>query len=69
MQTQFSGTNQVAWSLLRAAELASKVVPVERNAHSAVSHGNSLFVFGGQDDENNKLGDLWEFNVTTKVWA
>ena len=44
-------------------------MPAERNAHSAVANGNSIFVFGGQDEENNKLGDLWEFNVTTKSWA
>lgn len=34
-----------------------------------MANGNSVFVFGGQDDENNKLGDLWEFNVTTKAWV
>ena len=25
-------------------------------------------MFGGQDDENNKLNDLWEFDFTTKTW-
>jgi N-acetylneuraminic acid mutarotase len=28
-----------------------------------------LFVLGGQDDENNKLDDLWQFNITTKTWT
>lgn len=69
LQTAFTAPNQVTWSLLRASEDASKVVPLARNAHTAVSNGNSIFIFGGQDDENNKLGDLWEFNVTTKQWA
>lgn len=44
-------------------------MPVQRNAHTAVANGNSVFVFGGQDEDNNKLGDLWEFNLTTKQWA
>ena len=26
-------------------------------------------MFGGQDEDNNKLGDMWEFNLTTKQWA
>jgi hypothetical protein len=32
---------------LRAAEQQSKVFPAERNAHTAVANGNSIFVFGG----------------------
>lgn len=27
-----------------------------------------MYVFGGQDDDNNKLEDLWSFNLTTKTW-
>ena len=61
--------NTLAWSALRAGERSSKTFPIERNAHSGVAHGNSIFVFGGQDEDNNKLADLWEFNVTTKQWA
>ena len=45
--TQFTAPNSVAWSLLRASEQPSKVMPAERNAHSAVGNGNSIFVFGG----------------------
>lgn len=33
--------------------------PVPRNSHTSVVDGESLYVFGGQDDENNKLDDLW----------
>lgn len=54
---------------MKACERPSKTVPVGRNAHSAVAQGNSLFIFGGQDQDNYKLGDLWELNLTTKQWA
>lgn len=66
---QVNANGTVVWSTLKAAAHPSKTCPIERNSHSAVSNGTSLFVFGGQDDENNKLGDLWEFNLTTKQWA
>ncbi len=55
--------------MLRAGERPSKTFPIERNAHTAVAFGNSVFIFGGQDEDNNKLGDLWEFNLTSKQWA
>jgi hypothetical protein len=28
-----------------------------------------MYVFGGKDDENNKLDDLWKFNFLTKEWT
>ena len=31
-------------------------------------YGDSLYVFGGQDPENNKLNDIWEFNFNTSQW-
>jgi len=61
--------NKVEWTGLRGSERPSKTVPIPRNAHSAVAQGNSVFVFGGQDEDNNKMGDIWEFNITTKQWA
>jgi N-acetylneuraminic acid mutarotase len=27
--------------------------------------GNLLYVFGGQDEDNNKLNDLWTFDLST----
>lgn len=27
-----------------------------------------LYIFGGQDDENNKLNDLWEFDLNQSSW-
>jgi len=30
--------------------------------------GDSMFIFGGKDDDNNKLSDLWEFNFNNYKW-
>ena len=40
--------------------------PISRASHSSVIHDEKLYIFGGQDDENNKLGDLWEFDLKVK---
>jgi hypothetical protein len=28
-----------------------------------------MYIFGGQDDENNKLHDLWEFDIASEVFT
>lgn len=28
-----------------------------------------MYIFGGQDDENNKLSDLWEFDIESEVFT
>jgi N-acetylneuraminic acid mutarotase len=42
--------------------------PVPRAGHSAVVHNDSMIIFGGRDEENNKLNDLWLFNFSTYFW-
>ena len=32
-------------------------------------HENSLYIFGGKDDENAKLNDLWKFDMETLSWT
>jgi Galactose oxidase, central domain len=27
-----------------------------------------MWVFGGRDDDNNKLNDLWKFDIASSVW-
>jgi hypothetical protein len=27
-----------------------------------------MWVFGGRDDDNNKLNDLWKFDIQTGQW-
>ena len=36
---------------------------------SAACCSNKLFVFGGQDDDNNKLGDLWCYDMSKCGWS
>lgn len=67
---QFQAPSTLVWSTLHAGDPLSKKAPHLRNAHSGICIANtSIFIFGGQDDENNKLGDVWEFNVQTKAWT
>lgn len=32
-------------------------------------YGDSLYIFGGKDTEGNKLNDMWQLNLTSKVWT
>lgn len=43
--------------------------PDGRAGHSAVCHENKVFVFGGQDDNNNKLDDMWCFDASCGSWT
>ena len=38
--------------------------PCQRSGHSASLYKDGMYIFGGKNDENNKLDDLWEFNFT-----
>ena len=43
--------------------------PCVRASHSAVVNGTKCYIFGGQDDENNKLNDLWEYDMETEIFS
>jgi N-acetylneuraminic acid mutarotase len=43
-------------------------MPQKRSGHSAVVHGTTMVVFGGKDEENNKLNDIWLFHFDTHRW-
>ena len=47
---------------------SSKTAPCVRASHSSVHHNGKIYIFGGQDDDNNKLSDLWEFDLATEQW-
>ena len=53
------------WTLV---EITSKERPCPRASHSTVVYGRNMYLFGGQDDDNNKLNDLWELNIDTGVY-
>ena len=44
-------------------------VPCARSGHSAsISNGN-MYVFGGKNEDSEKLNDLWVYNIADKKWA
>lgn len=49
-------------------QLLSSEGPEGRAGHSAVCSENKVYVFGGQDDHNNKLDDMWCFDASTCEW-
>lgn len=53
------------WKLANASENR----PVPRSSHTAVVYGNEMFVFGGVDDDSNKLDDLWKIDLRTYAWS
>lgn len=55
------------WSKFISKQHANEV-PIHRASHTSIIHNGKLYIFGGQDDENNKLGDMWEFDFTTSTW-
>lgn len=42
---------------------SSANVPQERAAHSMVHFQGKCIVYGGMDDDNNKLNDVWELDL------
>ena len=54
-----------AWSEVPQGEQR----PPARAGHSMVLAENALWVFGGKDEENNKLNDLWRFDLAGSSWS
>ena len=47
---------------------AADQCPKPRASASSAFYNGKLYVFGGQDDDNNKLDDLWEFDSASSTW-
>ena len=43
-------------------------MPQPRAGHSATVHNGKMYVFGGKDEDNEKLKDLWSFDFDTREW-
>lgn len=46
----------------------SPTAPCIRASHSSTVYNGKAYVFGGQDDDNNKLNDLWELDLATETY-
>lgn len=54
--------------LLAGGKSAAKG-PKPRTSHASGFYNNHFYVYGGQDDDNNKLGDLWDFDCAAMKWT
>ena len=48
---------------------ANAPAPKPRAGHSATLHEGILYIFGGKDDENLKLNDIWKFDIEQREWT
>ena len=55
---------QNTWTLLKPKGL----LPKARASHSAVIRGNTMIIFGGCDLDNEKLNDLWIYDLLSNTW-
>lgn len=51
-------------NLWEKIEHKSEEAPIPRAGHSAVIYDNKMYIFGGKDEDNEKLKDLWSFDFT-----
>lgn len=65
---QFEPTTVSVKGELLAGGNTGNCGPCVRASHSSVVHNDKLYIFGGQDDDNNKLDDLWIFDLGSKSW-
>lgn len=57
--------NTRRWDMIRPV---TRIAPPARAAHSAIIYKDSLVIFGGKDEDNEKLNDVWSFNFRTHIW-
>jgi len=57
-------SDQKAWC---RTETGGAIVPA-RHGHSAVIYQNSMWIFGGVDNEGNELSDVYEFDFDRFTW-
>jgi hypothetical protein len=43
-------------------------IPEARNGHSACIYKGHMYIFGGRNNENKKLNDIWKFNLQSREW-
>ena len=58
----------LTWQKIETADALART-PKPRAGHSGVIQNGSLYVFGGKDDDNNKLEDLWKFDLSSRTWT
>ena len=44
-------------------------MPEPRSGHSAVTYRTFMYIFGGKNNEDEKLNDLWQYSFTESLWT
>jgi N-acetylneuraminic acid mutarotase len=60
-------TDEKKWTLREQGDDPRRF-PCPRTGHTSCVIGDTMWVFGGQDDETNKLNDIWAYTITSDVW-
>jgi hypothetical protein len=60
--------SQTITSEMVCAASTSVDCPKARASSCSATWNDKFYVFGGQDDDNNKLDDLWEFDTAAGSW-
>ena len=45
-----------------------EALPCPRSGHSASIYNGSMYIFGGKDENSEKINDLWCFNIADQMW-
>lgn len=46
----------------------SSYPPSARDGHTGCIYQNHMYIFGGRDQDNTKLNDIWKLNLETLEW-
>lgn len=49
-------------------EPATSTCPSPRAGHSGVCSNGALYIFGGKNDLNERLNEIWKFDLKTRTW-
>ena len=63
-----TNTQTIAGQVLQECNPENQNQPQIRASCSSCIYNDKLYVFGGQDDDNGKLNDLWEYDCTQNNW-
>jgi N-acetylneuraminic acid mutarotase len=48
--------------------LTHENAPCPRSCHSAALYNSKIYIFGGKDQDTNKLNDIWAYDIKTDIW-
>lgn len=67
-------TNTHTWTKLQDGgphlqrKSSQEIGPCNRIGASLVQYNNSLYLFGGHDEMNEKINDFWKYNLLNNQW-